>query len=126
MPINVSWYNEAKTILHIQYIGKWTLDDFHAMLENSTQMTRNSSPFVVIGDFTESSMTPNGLLAASPRIEQTTPPHRLLLILVQPGLMMQMLMKAVSAVHPKAIDNATVVGSFDEAVKLAHETLAHS
>ena len=86
-------------------------------------MTEASRPFVVIGDFSQSSMIPNGLLSTGRRIEQSTPSHRLMLLLVQPNMLMQMLVKTVSKIYPKMVDNAIIVGSLDEAFEKAHVRL---
>ena len=123
MPIDIAWYNPEKTIFYINYPPQWTLEDFYDMLIDSTKMTEGSAPFVVIGDFSRSSMIPSGLLSTSRRIEQTTPSHRLMLILVQPNMLMQMLIRTVSKIYPKMVDNAIVVGSFEEAVEMAQARL---
>lgn len=123
MSIKVSWHNDEHTILYIQYINRWTLEEFYEMVQISTRMTEASRPFVVIGDFSQSSMIPNGLLSTGRRIEQSTPSHRLMLLLVQPNMLMQMLVKTVSKIYPKMVDNAIIVGSLDEAFEKAHVRL---
>lgn len=123
MSIKVSWHNDEHTILYIQYINRWTLEEFYEMVQISTRMTEASRPFVVIGDFSQSSMMPNGLLSTGRRIEQSTPSHRLMLLLVQPNMLMQMLVKTVSKIYPKMVDNAIIVGSLDEAFEKAHVRL---
>ena len=123
MAIEVSWYNDEKTILYIDYLNRWTLEEFHDMLQKSNRLTDGSRPFVVIGDFSKSSMIPNGLLSTGRRIEQITPSHRLMLILVQPNTLMQMLVRTVSKIYPKMVNNASIVGSLNEALEQAQAKL---
>jgi len=123
MTIDVTWYDEDQTILHIQYHSQWTLEDFHQMLDQSHRMTDNGRSFVAIGDFSQSSMLPNSLLSTSRRIEQSTPPNRLMLILIQPNMLMQTLIRTVSKIYPKIFDNAQTVSTLDEAVAAAQKCL---
>lgn len=123
MPIDIRWYNEDKTILYIHYQGQWTLEDFHKMLDASHELTYASAPFVAVGDFTNSSMLPSGLLSTGRRVEQTTPSHRLMLILIQPNSLLLMLMKVVAKIYPKAFDQAVIVSTLEEALEKAQERL---
>jgi hypothetical protein len=123
MGVHVRWYDRDKTILHIQYEGQWTLDDFHAMLQESNEMTRQSRPFVAIGDFSLSSMIPNGLLSTGRRIEQSTPSHRLMLVLIQPNMLMNLLIRSVSRIYPRMFDNMHIASTFEEAVQMARARL---
>ncbi len=123
MPIDIRWYNDEKTLLYMQYQGQWTLDEFHQMLDTSQELTYTSPPFVAIGDFTDSSMLPSGMLSTGRRVEQTTVPHRLMLIMIQPNNLLLMLMKVVSKIYPKAFDNAVIVGTLEEALEKAQERL---
>jgi hypothetical protein len=123
MPIDIRWYNEAQNIIYIHYQGQWTLEDFHKMLDKSYELTYASAPFVAVGDFTDSSMLPSGLLSTGRRVEQTTPSHRLMLILIQPNSLLLMLMKVVSKIYPKAFDNAVIVSTLQDALEQAQTKL---
>src|SRR5690349_1763749 len=38
MPVNIEWDNEAKTIIHMEYVGHWTWEELYAATAKSTVM----------------------------------------------------------------------------------------
>lgn len=59
MPVTLDWYDETRIIFIWRYIGKWTLDEGAATVQQLQNLTKQvSGRYDVISDFLEAAYTP--------------------------------------------------------------------
>ena len=76
MPIEVSWVDDRKTIIHSALNEAWTLEDSHNMIDEMYKMTTSVNHTVhVILDFTRSQSSPAKLLSVGNHIEKRSSPN---------------------------------------------------
>src|SRR5258705_2641822 len=84
MPIEVSWGDPQKTIIHSALNEVWTLEDGHNMIDEMYQLTSSVNYTVhVILDFTNSQSSPAKLLSAGNHIEKRSSPNMGVTIIVK-------------------------------------------
>lgn len=84
MPIQVSWGDPQKTIIHSEFNEAWTLEDAHNMIDEMYTMTSSVNHTVhVIIDFTRSQSSPAKLLTAGSHIEKRSSPNTGISIVVK-------------------------------------------
>ena len=84
MPIEVSWGNPQKTIIHSTLNEIWTLEHGHNMIDEMYKLTSSVNHTVhVILDFTNSQSSPAKLLSAGNHIEKRSSPNMGVTIIVK-------------------------------------------
>lgn len=63
MSIQIRWFDEKKSIVHYEFVGVWTWEDLHLVLNKATEMGLSvSHPIDAIVDLTRNGSTPMGAL----------------------------------------------------------------
>ncbi len=98
MPIEVSWGNPQKTIIHSAFNQTWTLEDGHNMIDEMYKLTSSVNHRVhVIIDFSNSQSSPAKLLTAGNHIEKRSSPNMGISVIVKANgflrAMSQLIMK---------------------------------
>jgi hypothetical protein len=76
MPIKVSWDNPQKSVIRAVYDQVWTLEDYHAMIDEMHKMVISVENTVhFISDFTHSRSSPSKLLSTGRHVENTMTPN---------------------------------------------------
>ena len=107
MGIEVSWDNEAKTIVKYVYEGRWTLQDFDNAREQAAKLEETVPHRVdVIVDVRNSSLVPTGTISRGKQVITTTPvshPSEAMAIIVGAGPLVRSIYDVVSKVYPEIV-----------------------
>lgn len=84
MPIQVSWGNPEKTIVHSVFSEEWTLEEAHNMIDDMHKLT-SSVDYTVhsILDFTTSKTSPTRILSMGQHIEKRKVPNTGVAVIVK-------------------------------------------
>ena len=122
MPITCKWFDKEQTIILNTYDGAWTLEEFHQSIEENRRLSKGiTHRFVSIGDFRTSSTPPRNLISASSNVSRDWNPNYVGSILVRPGMLIEMLNKAMRAISSTKLSNSAsiVADSLDDALEQA-------
>jgi hypothetical protein len=62
MPIKANWYDDNKTAIHWQFAGRWTLDELHAVYDETSAMCGTVPHWVnAILDMRETAVLPSNI-----------------------------------------------------------------
>ena len=115
MPIHVHWDNPEKTVIHCEYEPKWTLEEFHAMIDESYKlMTSVNHTVHLISNFTKSRAVPSRMLSIGGHVEKANPPNTGLSIIVGAGSFVKALIEIASKTFLRD-KNLYAVKTIDEA-----------
>lgn len=124
MPINTEWYNNEQTILHIAYIGNWTLTEYHENIVINSQMISDQAHHVItLADFSQSGAIPSRFLSSGAHSENIVPANNVGIILYGINTYMAMLAKIFSKVFPKSSAGMMIASNEEEALQMAHTVL---
>lgn len=124
MPITVNWANDQHNIMLTSFEGKWELDDFYNMVADGAKLLKDiEHPFVTIVDYSTSVTPPRKTLSVGRHVERVHNPHRLKVIWVKPGYLIEQLYNVLGKIYPGGFGDAVTVDSLDEAFALAQELL---
>ncbi len=119
MTIRVEWDDEASTIIRHCYEKGWTLDDYHRVVDLTSEMSRSVRQCVdVISDFTDSKTSPVQLMSASRHIEQKLPPYPSISVAINPPAFVKVIVEVMmNLAHSRGNNSVTVrfARSLDEA-----------
>lgn len=107
MSIEVSWDNEAKTIIQYIYDGRWTWQDFDESRLQAAKLEETVSHRVdVIVDVRKSSLVPSGTISRGKSVMTTTPtshPNEGMAVIVGAGPLVRSIYDVVSKVYPEIV-----------------------
>ena len=107
MGIEVTWENEAKTIIQYIYDGRWTLKDFDEARAQAAKLEETVTHRVdVIIDVRNSSLVPTGAISRGKQVMTTTPsshPNEAMAIIVGAGPLVRSIYDVVSKVYPEIV-----------------------
>jgi hypothetical protein len=116
MGINVNWDNEEKTILCHTYDHGWTTEDlYNAVDENRRLLLGLNHEVDLIVDMSVSGTPPAGVLTAYQYAERQVPPNQGIVVMVEPGAVMQPFNRIIDNLAPTISKNRTVVNTLEEA-----------
>lgn len=76
MPIQVNWDNAEKTILHFEFEGVWTWEEFEPIHKQAAEMTAGMDHTIdVIFDVEKSASKPKNLMLNMQRFSGIVPPN---------------------------------------------------
>src|SRR4051812_3771513 len=76
MAITISWVDEEKTIIRLNFQGRWSNEEFRTSGLQAVLMIRSVSyPVYVINDFTAGEVFPLGSLWQGRNLSQMRPPN---------------------------------------------------
>jgi hypothetical protein len=124
MPITTEWYNPEKTILLATFDGNWSLDDYHAFLEESSELILSVEHKVVsIIDLSTSGPPPARILSTGHRMERLDTSKNRQTIILGMSRQLEMVIAMFQRIFPKLIRDVVVVGTWEEAISLAEASL---
>lgn len=125
MPISVNWANDQQNIMLTVFEGEWNLDDFYKMVAEGKELLKDVDyPFVTIVDYSASVTPPRKTLSVGRHVERVHNPHRLKVIWVKPGMLIEQLYNALGKIYPGGFGDSVTVDTLDEAYTLARELLS--
>lgn len=128
MTINISWYNDDKTILLIQLDGKWDLAEYLNIIEKSQTMGNEvAHDYVTIADFTDNATPPTKILSAGDRMSNVEGVHLpIVTIIAGLGKLNEMLLSILNKLYPNSVTNPLLAHTFDDALNMAYRELTQS
>jgi hypothetical protein len=122
MPIAVEWLDSQKTMIYINHVGNWGLEDFQGMIARVRSLAADiDHAFTLIADFTQSGVGVKMALTMGRSFEGSPSPYLIQSYLVNPPGAIRTLLKVVSSVF--SIPHYTTVNSLEEAVADTHRRL---
>ena len=86
MPVQVSWGNPQKTIIHAVFGEAWTLEEYHAMIDDIHKLVTSVDHTVhIISDFSANRVSPAKMLSAGRHVENRKTPNSGINIIVNAG-----------------------------------------
>ena len=124
MPINIYWDNDDKTIIRVDIIQPWELDEFYRLHEVTTGMLNTVDHKVAfIADVRELGGLPRGIsLRQTSKVLSAAHPNDLGMILIGMNRGIQMFMNVILRVFP-VVTNVILVQTEDEAYQKAYDLL---
>ncbi len=124
MPISVDWANNKHNIILTTFSGEWDLTDFYSMVDAGARLLKDVDyPFVTLVDYTNSITPPRKTLTIGQHVERVHNPHRIKVIFVKPGFLVERLYGVLGRLYPAAFGNAATVNSLEEAFSMAEALL---
>ena len=119
MGVGVSWDDQAKTILRLDYSEKWTWAEVStAMDEGITLMRSVTGKVCIIHDLTRSAAVPAGALTNAKRFTTGLPPNWDLSIVVGSGTFTETLLNIFSRVYIKLGEHYRTAQNIEDARKI--------
>jgi hypothetical protein len=64
MPVQISWFNDEKTVVVYKFLGKWTWTDYHNAIREAYELVKDLSYTVnMVLDFEQSTVLPSNALS---------------------------------------------------------------
>lgn len=125
MPATSTWYDDEKTILIIKYDGVWTLDDYYTNFNTANEMIQSvSHPVVALLDFSTSGPIPMKFLTVGQHSERSRAKNNVQVIVFGINRYMEVLAEMFQRIFPNATRGMKIVGTLDEALTVARQTLS--
>ena len=125
MGINVSWYNEEKTIILREMIGNWTWEEFHTSQEQINGMLREVGYIVdQIIDTRNSGAIPSSALTQFRNANKDVPDNAGTRVVIGTNAFYQMMFKILSNIFPNVTDRVILAKDMDSALALIREKQA--
>lgn len=125
MGINVQWYDDAKTILFVQYEAEWTIEDFYDSITRSYDLMETvEHPVDIVQDLTQMQFFPVRLIAMSRFTEAKAHPRKRYMILAGASLFVEKMLDVAKKLAPTVMDDSHFAGSVEAAFRLLDELRA--
>ena len=123
MPVNAVWDDEAKTIVRLDYIGKWTWDDVYVATEAMNEMMKSvSHPVSIIHNMFDSAGIPSGAITQARKFTEGLPENWGLSVVIGSGLFAESLVNVFGKLYRKLGEHYRTASNLEQARKLiAHE-----
>ncbi|MCA0455800.1 MAG: hypothetical protein LCI00_17620 [Chloroflexi bacterium] len=120
MSITTKWFNENETILLETFEGKWSLNDYIALVDEAADLLQKKDYFVhLICDFTGTKTMPTGnTLVAMRHADKKAPKNQGHTVFVNPGAFISVILNIAKNSRMKVAENVHVCKSVDEAFRL--------
>lgn len=122
MPVSVSWYDDAKTIVWYDFQGKWTWDELYPEFERALEMERSVGHRVdVILDFRDTHSVGANALAHLKRIADRQPDNIGLSVFVTQNQFMKKLYDIGTSFYKPIGHYFRVVPTVDDALAVIYK-----
>jgi hypothetical protein len=116
MPVQVSWDDDAQTIIRWDYAGKWAWTEVSSAFEQVNQMMRSvQHPVSIIHDLTQSAGLPGGALANAHRFTAALPENWDISIVVGSGDFTEAMLNIFRKIYAKLGERYKTAATVDEA-----------
>ncbi len=126
MPVNVTWKDEAKTVLVFAYEGHWDLNDFYAAIKKGDTLLDEVNHLAhLVLDVGGSKTAPNGLMNAMSNTSRKLHPNTGLMIMVGMNVFARALINMYFKIYPaKYIERPIYFASNDHEIQAIIEHFA--
>lgn len=116
MGIAIYWHDDTKTIMRLDFIGEWTLDEFYESTRQTYFMI-GEVPYIVdlVINMSENKVTPAKILSSARHMNELVQPNQRLTIMVSVPPFMKALIKVANHIMPKITEKLRYVNTLDEA-----------
>src|SRR5688572_14525753 len=124
MPVTAAWLDEAHTIIHQRYEGKWDWQDFYASFKNEVNpmMSSVAHPVHLLADVSDSAAIPAGNLFHTRNVLSQLPPNWGLAIVYGGSRFVDVLVKIFKSVNPGGLGGKMeTAATLDEVYQLTAE-----
>ncbi|MBI1256348.1 MAG: hypothetical protein GC204_02650 [Chloroflexi bacterium] len=123
MPITITWDNEAKTIIHWRYIGKWTWEEATSVFDDTTRMMSEvQHPVSLIHDLSLSNTIPARALSNAQRFTSALPENWNISVIVDPSGFGASLLNIFAKLYQKLGAHYRVAPNLHEARRIIEQS----
>src|SRR5258708_3010123 len=116
MPVQVSWDDDAQTIIRWDYAGKWAWTEVSSAFERVNQMMHSvQHPVSIIHDLTQSAGLPGGALRNGERFTTGLAENWEISVVVGSGTFAESMLNIFRKVYAKLGDRYKTAPTLDEA-----------
>lgn len=117
--IDVDWYDDTQTTLHVVYGKSFSLEDFYASIDTSYMMMESVSCIIdIVQDLTDLSALPPNVFSILRYVEGKAHPRRGITIVVGMNRFVKVMFDVGKTIAPKSTANYRFVNTRDEAHQL--------
>ena len=121
MAIEVTWYDEAQTVMLWTYTGQWTWHDYeNARTQSRSLVGQSKNPIYVIADFRASRLLPNNALSNFRNSYDSADYEFILAVIVAKSLWFESMIGALRRLYPQLGKKVQLAHSLDDAITLIH------
>jgi len=122
LSITLDWFNTTHTILLATFAGKWTLDDYHLMIdEGASRINAENHTVHVIYDLTQTNTTPAHLMSAARYAEKRLPENQGIVIFVGANVIIKAFLRMAHQMKLKAARYTYTVDTLEDALIFIEE-----
>jgi hypothetical protein len=116
MPISVKWDNDKKTVVHYEFNGKWTWEEYHSAIQQAYEMVKEL-PYIVnmILDFRFANVLPSNALSIFGRSMKTPPKEFDLALIVSKSGFIEAIYNVFRRLNGKMAEKLVLVRTIEEA-----------
>ncbi|MBC7869282.1 MAG: hypothetical protein H7Y09_00470 [Chitinophagaceae bacterium] len=116
MGITAYWHDDTKTIMRLDYIDAWTLDEFYESAKQAHFMIGEVTHSVdLIINMRDNRTTPAKILSSARHMNELVQPNQRLTIMVGSPPFVKALIKVANQIMPKITEKLRYVNTLDEA-----------
>ena len=122
MPITYEWDNPEQTILLETFEGRWTLEEYHTLVDAAADMLNSVEGYVhVIADFSQSRSSPKNIMSGARYAEKRLPRNQGVVVFVQPNVIFQAFIRVAQQLNFRAARHLLLADDLDEARQMIAE-----
>ena len=119
MPVTVAWDDEARTIIHWSYVGKWSWSETSYAFEDTIRMMNEvRHPVSLIHDLTQSAGIPASAIHNAYRYTSSLPENWLISVVVDNGGFAEALLNIFRTLYKKMGERYKTAHTLDEARRI--------
>lgn len=119
MGTSAEWADaQAKNIIVMTFEGRWTLDEYHIVVDKAKQMVQESDQVAdIVVDLRRSASIPNGVVQHQSKLAKN-PINTGVTVLVGVNMLVQVMDNIMRRLHAKVMERVYLVKTMDEAYAL--------
>lgn len=122
LTIELTWFNDEKTILLATFANNWTLDDYHQMIDRGSQQIKAQPHIVhIMYDMTDVIKSPTDLVVAGRYAEKKLPPNQGIVIFVGANAVIRAFVAMGQRMNLKAARHVYTVATFEDGLQIIKE-----
>lgn len=126
MAVHVKWWDDTRTILHYQFVGHWTWEEYWSAIEQARKYSVDEMRVDIVADFIETGMVPGSALTHLRKAVATRPPNRGIVVVVGTNIVVRSLISMSKPLLPRAM-RFDIVDTLEEALDIIYaEQQAHT
>jgi len=122
MAVEMKWVTDDHRILLQTFSGKWTVDDYHIMVDEAAKLLGQADHLVhIITDWTLSTANPPNLMAGARYAEKKLPANQGVVVYVNADGVIKAFIRIAQTLRMKAVENLYLANSVEEALEIIYQ-----